>query len=122
MRRFYLSILSLIVILPGLYCTVVFADTCPDPQEVKGGNLPPNWDEMDRPLNYASYFGEVANNLEYVERFDRVEIDTRSAICRYYPNVSLQNFASFEPVDKSMWREKEFVWTCTKGWQDCEFQ
>ncbi len=100
----------------------VSAETCPDPQEVKGGNLPPNWSEMDRPLNYADWFGEVNNNLEFTQSFDRVEIQPKSVICRYHPNVSLQLFSSKEPIDRTFWHEKSFVWTCTRGWQECEFR
>ena len=101
---------------------VAHAETCPDPQEVKGGSIPPNWSEMDRALNYANWFGEVSNNLEFTQSFDRVEIEPRSVICRYHPNVSLQRFSSKEPVDRSVWSEKSFVWSCTRGWQDCEFR
>ncbi len=99
-----------------------YADTCPDPEDLRGDNVPANWDEMDRNLNEANYFGEIINNLAYVQNFERVEIQGNSVICRYYPNVSMQRFGSAEPKDKEIWSEKEFKWTCKAGWEECEFE
>lgn len=99
----------------------VFAETCPDPEALRGDDVPPNWDEMDRNLNEANYFGEIINNLAYVQGFTRAEIHANSVICRYEPMVSMQKFGSAEPKQTENWQKKEFGWLCKKGWEECEF-
>ena len=98
-----------------------WANFCPDPQDLRGGSLPPNWCEMDRPLTVVSYFGEILNNLAYVQYFERAEIQENSVICRYYPNVNIQKFGAISPRDPAKWERRNFQWTCKKGWEDCEF-
>ncbi len=99
-----------------------YAETCPDPQDVRGGDLPANWAEVNREMTDATWFGAVGSTLSFVTGFSKVELTPDSAMCHYQPNVTLQNFSSFEPTNSDDWQKDGFKWTCRKSYDTCTFQ